>query len=96
MKILSEYNADYSFGNVKRIYEKYNNFHGIHQTLAESKEGTFNAYTVTTGAATKAKDGLNEEQCDTVKRPSSIFSRRIFKKCCMADSSSSWRLISVF
>ena len=38
--ILSEYDANYSFGNVERIYEKYNNFHGIHQSLAESKRGT--------------------------------------------------------
>ena len=80
MKILSEYNADYSFGNVKRIYEKYNNFHGIHQTLAESKEGTFNAYTVTTGAATKVKDGLDEEKCDTVKKAFFHFQQKNIQK----------------
>ena len=80
MEILSEYNADYSFGNVKQIYKKYNNFHGIHQTLAESKEGTFNAYTVTTGAATEVKSGLDEEKCDTVKKAFFHFQQRNIQK----------------
>ena len=44
--ILSEYGASYSFDNVKRIYEKYNNFHGIHQTLDDSKAGLFNVCTI--------------------------------------------------
>lgn len=37
----NKYKSDFTFGNVKDIYNTYNNFHGIHQTLAESKTGTF-------------------------------------------------------
>ena len=80
MEILSEYNADYSFGNAKQIYNKYNNFHGIHQTLAESKEGTFNAYTITAGKATAAKPVLDEEKCDTVKKAFLHFQQRNIQK----------------
>ena len=78
--ILSQYNADYSFGNVKQIYNKYNNFHGVHQTLTESKAGTFNAYTITAGKATVAKSGLDEEQCDTVKKAFFHFQQKNIQK----------------
>ena len=75
--ILSEYDANYSFGNVKQIYEKYNNFHGIHQTLAESKLGTFNAYTVTVEKAT-VKAGGTPETCTTFKKAFFYFQQKKF------------------
>ena len=48
--------------------------------MAESKEGTFNAYTVTAGAATKAASGLEEEKCDTVKKAFFHFQQRNIQK----------------
>ena len=66
--ILSEYSADFSFGNVKQIYQKYKNFHRIHQSLEESKAGKFNAYTIGSegadkGKATAVSGGLEEREC---------------------------------
>lgn len=63
MDILSEYSADFTFGNVKNIYNKYNNFHGIHQTLAESKAGKFRAYTLDKGVVTGTVEMPKEKEC---------------------------------
>ena len=84
--ILSEYDANYSFGNVKRIYEKYNNFHGIHQTLAESKVGTFNAYNIgerkDAGKLKTLKSGGTPETCTTFKKAFYYFQQKNIKKMC--------------
>ena len=85
--ILSEYDTNYSFGNVKQIYEKYNNFHGIHQTLDESKTGLFNAYTIGTekadlGKAKAVKSGGTPEACTTFKKAFFYFQQRNIQKMC--------------
>ena len=78
--IISRYNADYSFGNVRRIYEMFNNFHGVHQTLAESKTGSFRAYTVAAGAVTAVADPVAEESCDNIKKAFHHFQQKNIEK----------------
>ena len=66
--IFSQYDKNFTFGNVLSIYNKYNNFHGVHQTLAESKAGLFNAYDVTDHKATAIKATAKAEDCTNFKK----------------------------
>ena len=65
---------------VKQIYDKYNNFHGIHQTLVESKTGMFNAYTIDNKKATVVKPTPKEEECNTFKKAFYHFQQKNVQK----------------
>ena len=78
--ILSEYEADYMFGNVKQIYNEYNNFHGVHQSLAENKAGSFKGYTLAGGKGRGVKEGGSEEICNTFEKAFYHFQQKNINK----------------
>ena len=78
--IISQYSANYSFGDIRRIYNSYNNFHGVHQTFEESKAGTFRGYTVANNVASAVTEPAAEEECDTVLKAFHHFQQINIKK----------------
>ena len=80
MDILSEYKADYSFENVKQIYNKYNNFHRVHQSFTESKTGIFKGYTIAAIKGIEIKPGGTEESCTTFEKAFYHFQQKNINK----------------